>query len=88
MSRLTEEEQERYCAALPLLADLSAWRRAAGYDPDVDGAAGVRSTGESNARLAALKRRLDDLGVAYHWCPACAEYHLTLLPATDEASDE
>ena len=76
-------EIETWCAALPLLYELGSWRRAAGYDPDEDGAADIRSSGESNAALADIKQRLATLVVAYHWCADCQEYHLRFAPAPE-----
>jgi len=83
MSDIPQEDAQqppelRWCAALPLLAELTAWRRAAGYDPTEDGAAEIRSSGESNAALARIRQELAALDVAFHWCASCGEYHLIL----------
>lgn len=44
-----------------LLARLSEWQRQSPAAP------GVKSTGESNARIAELERQLRTLGAIYHW---------------------
>ena len=80
-----QDNEARWCAALPLLAALGAWRRAAGYDPVDEGAADMRSSGESNAALARIRQELAALGVAYHWCATCAEYHLILGDPAERA---
>jgi len=53
---------------------LSTWEREYGTrfsdNPDLE------STGESNAAIAELKRRLDELGARYHWQGSSGTYVL------------
>jgi hypothetical protein len=56
---------------------LSTWEREYGTrfsdDPDLE------STGESNAAIAELKGRLDELGARYHWRASSRTYVLDTI---------
>jgi hypothetical protein len=57
-----------------IIRRLSTWEREYGTrfsnDPDLE------STGESNAAIAELKRRLNELGARYHWQASSRGYVL------------
>jgi hypothetical protein len=48
-----------------LLESLNEWERE--YGTTYGDAAGLASTGESNARIAELKRQLVEAGAVFHW---------------------
>jgi hypothetical protein len=56
------------------LRTLSAWER--DYGTRFSGDAELKSTGESNAAIADIKRLLDELGARYHWRSSSGEYVL------------
>ncbi|GEM_PF-2015011 len=59
-----------------LLQELTEWRRLSGFDPEEAFPGEVRSTGESNAAILELRRRLRALGARFHWQPERQEYVL------------
>jgi hypothetical protein len=63
-------------AIAELLTRLTRWRHASGFDPTEGRSPEIRSTGESNAAIAELRRRLDELGAKYHWDEQAREYRL------------
>jgi hypothetical protein len=57
-----------------LIGQLSLWERDHGVR--FSGDPRLASSGESNAAIAELKRRLDTLGARYHWHSSRREYVL------------
>jgi len=57
-----------------LLGQLNHWQRLSGIDPQED--SDILSTGESNAAIEDLKRKLDLLGAHYYWDPKAWQYRL------------
>ena len=57
-----------------LLDELSEWERR--YGTRFSGDSDLRSTGESNAAIDDLKRKLNELGARYHWDGSRREYVL------------
>jgi hypothetical protein len=70
--------------ARSLLARLNEWQRMSGMPPQ--GKAGMKSLGESNAAIETLKRKLDDLGVAYRWSEEGSGWEL--VPVQSSKPDE
>ena len=69
-----------------VLEQLSGWEREHGTrfagDPNLE------STGESNAAIAELKRRLDELGARYHWQESSRNYVLDSFGAPPGSEGE
>lgn len=69
-----------------MLERLSGWEREHGTrfagDPNLE------STGESNAAIAELKRRLDELGARYHWEQSSRTYVLDSVDAPPGSEGE
>lgn len=57
-----------------VLEQLSTWEREYGTRFSDDPR--LRSSGESNAAIAAFKHRLDELGARYHWQTSSRSYVL------------
>jgi hypothetical protein len=57
-----------------LLHRLTEWQRMSGAP--MEGSSRFRSTGESNAAIENLKRKLEELGVRYRWSESANEYQL------------
>jgi len=60
-----------------LLAELTEWER--NYGIRYSGDPMLRSTGESNAAIEELKRRLNERGARYHWQARTRRYVLDSL---------
>jgi hypothetical protein len=69
-----------------LLRDLTKWRVLSGIDPST--ATDVRSTGESNAAIEDIRRKLDGLGARYSWSESAQEYRLDSIDATPDNEEE
>jgi hypothetical protein len=58
-------DAERESKIDALLLSLNEWEQKYGIQHSRDPT--LKSSGEANARIAQLKRELDELGASYHW---------------------
>ena len=71
-----------------LLLELTEWRRTSGFDPSSKATSDFKSTGESNAAIENLKRKLARLGAHYHWSERAREYRLDYINASPDRIEE